>query len=118
MSKCLRCGAGSEWIQGRVPREPKPSPPVSSSVALVWSSRLPNKEGWWWVEHFDGERNMTFVSRSQHVSEDSGTRWVARIHGFRKFVDDSLFKRWGWPGPLIQPSEPPPKVKPRNTQAE
>jgi len=22
MSKCLRCGAGSEWIQGRVPKEP------------------------------------------------------------------------------------------------
>lgn len=25
MAKCLRCGAGNEWIQGRVPNEPKES---------------------------------------------------------------------------------------------
>ena len=28
MAKCLRCGAGNEWIQGRVPDEPAVQPEV------------------------------------------------------------------------------------------
>ncbi len=33
MAKCLRCGAGNEWIQGRVPDE-SPSPDVVGDNGL------------------------------------------------------------------------------------
>lgn len=32
MAKCLRCGAGNEWLQGKVPNEPKESVQVDSTV--------------------------------------------------------------------------------------
>lgn len=35
MSKCLRCGAGSEWIQGKVPDEPKAGSELAAPTCSV-----------------------------------------------------------------------------------
>lgn len=44
MSKCLRCGAGSEWIQGKVPDEPK-----HESAAPKGSAKWSNEDLQWLV---------------------------------------------------------------------
>lgn len=35
MAKCLRCGATSEWIQGRVPDEPTDAEVLADLYSLV-----------------------------------------------------------------------------------
>jgi len=41
MAKCLRCGAGNEWIEGNVPNEPPPS--RASRGEGLWKA-LANRE--------------------------------------------------------------------------
>jgi hypothetical protein len=70
--KCLRCGAGSEWIKGRVPDEPndeveaKPSAPVAGSAVGGKFYKGMEWFGAWLVDHAEGEI----------ISEELVHRWA------------------------------------------
>lgn len=48
MAKCLRCGAGNEWIQGKVPDEPE-------REGFVLVPREPTRE---WMDDFANYLNL------------------------------------------------------------
>lgn len=62
MSKCLRCGAGSEWLEGRVK-------PESDAITPYLDALQRYSDGWYELALKHGMRAAVAASHAKHMQD-------------------------------------------------
>jgi hypothetical protein len=69
--------------------------------SLRWTAEKPKAAGWWYVELFDGRKDIAFVMQRSGEELSCGTFAIPGWH----WVSDTFFRRWA--GPLPEPVDAP-----------
>ena len=62
MAKCLRCGAGSEWLEGRVKPEPDAAAPYLTALQRY-------SDAWYTLALEHGMKASVAASHAKHVQD-------------------------------------------------
>lgn len=87
MSKCLRCGAGPEWLQGKIPDE---LPPQDDTKRLDWLIEHAEQQQWTGDFWFPKMAHKGF----SREAIDAAMRREGEKMNQLMIVDDKYWYRW------------------------